>query len=265
MLKNKIKSLLKSKSNIIYIIVFVVIFAVFGISINIVNFVDEYYDKVIDNSIEEVLEGAEETDNITVEKVKETYRTIQVSGTLPEYEKNKIRNMKHVENIKQEKNDSITYIIVDDWRNCKYVESYLNKQGIEHDFSYGDDYNIEIYKKIRSLSSLICYLDIAITVIILFICCDNIIKNEQKNTKLLNIIGYNSGDIKKITFMQLITIVGIGLLIGVVISKIGIYMLSNTQGIVIKEDIIKNLIITLLVILIPILQKTIKAGKLLQK
>ena len=170
MLKNEIKSVLRNKSNKLYIIVFIFLFLILNLSLNLNMIIDKYYDDKMQKELEEAIEISKtQEDNKQELNISDDYseelkeiikeyneyakkrkkvdseerdRMIRTSNgkELTEEQQEKLRNMKHVESLERnvEKLFSINglsdftvyYILVDNWKNCDEVQKYLDSIGI---------------------------------------------------------------------------------------------------------------------------------------
>lgn len=86
---------------------------------------------------------------------------------------------------------------------------------------------INNYSTTSKYTNIISYFSLIISFIILLICCNNILKNEETNNKLLTVLGYTHRKIKKIAFIQLITIMLIGFVFGILIANIIMFFYTN--------------------------------------
>ena len=281
MLKNEIKSLFRNKNNVVYIIVFIFLFFILNLSLNLNIIIDNYYDDKMQKELEEAIETSKNQDTAFSEDMSElmkeylTYakkinieeidRMVKTSNgkELTEEQQEKLRKMKHVESIERNVEKIYTieglsdltvyYILVDSWKNCDDVQKYLDSIGISSYVNWGTSAEIvENYEKINNLANVIKYTVCGISLLILFVCCKNIIKNEKENSKLLNVLGYEKRKIKNILFTQLLIIVFMGACIGYFISQIltfaGSYYLLKTP---INVFHIYNFIILVMMILLP--------------
>lgn len=234
MIKNELKSIFRDRKNLIYIIVFTIMSAMLSISLNMKNIINNHYDNKINEYIEIANQSLKEEDIDEYWKRKINYqeliRTVQPMSKISDEQKNELKKMKHVQEIRCEEIKTITktvkvnYIIVDDWKNRESVQKYLNSQGINSwvDSMAIEDKFFENYKIITNFSDFIKYIIIIISIVVLIVCCKNIIKNEKKNYELLKILGYKKNNIRFITFTQLAALVLIGSICGYII-----YMLMS--------------------------------------
>ena len=282
MLKNEIKSLFRNKSNKIYIIVFIFLFLILNLSLNLNIIIDKYYDDKMQKELEKAIESSKNQDTAFSEDMSEimkeylTYakkinieeidRMVRTSNgkELTEKKKKKIQNMKHVESIERNVEKIYTieglsdwtvyYILVDSWKNCDDVQDYLDSIGISSYVNWGTSaVVVENYERITGLANIIKYTVCSISILVLFVCCHNIIKNEKENAKLLNVFGYKERKIKNILFIQLLTILFLGACLGYLVSQVltfaGSYYLLKTS---INVFNIYNIIILVMMILLPI-------------
>lgn len=282
MLKNEIKSLFRNKNNVVYIIVFIFLFFILNLSLNLNIIIDNYYDDKMQKELEEAIETSKNQDTAFSEDMSElmkeylTYakkinieeidRMVRTSNgkELTEEQQQKIQNMKHVESIERNvekiytieglRDWTVYYILVDSWKNCDDVQDYLDSIGISSYVNWGTSAEIvENYEKITSLANIIKYTICGISLVVLFVCCNNIIKNEKENSKLLNVLGYEKRKIKNILFMQLLTILFLGACLGYLVSQVlifaGSYYLLKTS---INVFSIYNFMIIVIMILLPV-------------
>lgn len=260
MIKNELKSVLRNKNNLIYIITFSILFVVLNISLNVGTIIDNFFDKKIDEHVRTVYQEYSKINGEEIE-LEKIIRTIQTTNgkELEEEQKQKLKKMEHVQAIERQVIEmnttsiTINYIIVDDWKNCEYIQKYLDNQGID---TYVDTIGIdkellENYKILRSFSEIIKYVIIIISIAILTVCCKNIVKNEEENLKLLNVFGYKRNKIKNIIISQLLVLLFIGLACGCIIYSLFFGVLSNNYEVmVLNIKIITNIIIALIPVLI---------------
>ena len=105
MMKNQIKSVLRNKSNIIYIFTFVILFAILNVALTIRPLVDQYFDNIVEeysNTLQTQLNKISSYENI---KIDELAKTIQISKELTDEQKTEIENIKHVERLEIQKID----------------------------------------------------------------------------------------------------------------------------------------------------------------
>ena len=91
-----------------------------------------------------------------------------------------------------------------------------------------------------------------IAVLIFIVVCNNVIKNEIKDIKNLVIFGYTKRKIKSIIFIKLFSITFIGFFLGIIISQLFLYLIADILKIKIYRNIIREIIINLIIIIIPI-------------
>lgn len=123
MLSIQIKSILRNKVNIEYVIAIIVIFVFLNIGINLTKMVDYFYDtKVKEFMDEESLYYA---------------RSLSISDSqvvLTEEQQEEIKRMKYVEDFRIDTIEipnqklSCYVIVVDDWKHCDYIKKYLIKR-----------------------------------------------------------------------------------------------------------------------------------------
>lgn len=117
---------------------------------------------------------------------------------LTEEQQQKIQNMKHVESIERNVEKIYTikglsdwtvyYILVDSWKNCDDVQDYLDSIGISSYVNWGTSaVVVENYERITGLANIIKYTVCSISILVLFVCCHNIIKNEKENIRMRKI------------------------------------------------------------------------------
>lgn len=265
MLVNEIKNVLRNKNNLIYIITFIIVFIILNISLNIKNIIDQYYDSKINGYIESIYkeyEQSNEEEKIDI-NFEELFRTVQTSNgqELTNEQRQKIKNMKHVKEIKSETINInantiiINYIVLDDWKNCAEVQKYLDIQGIgNYVDTMGIDENLlNNYNILKNFSNILKFIIIIIVVIALIMCCRNIMKNEVKNFELLKTFGYTNRKIKSIVFAQVLVLVIIGTVLGYIIYElISFIIINNVLKMSLDANVIDNIIINLIIILISI-------------
>lgn len=103
MMKNELKSVLRNKSNLIYIIIFSILFVVLNIFLNVGRIIDDFFDMKINEYIKT---ASQEDSEMNSEKIdlKKIIRTIQTTDgkELDEEQKQKLKKMKHVQMIESE-------------------------------------------------------------------------------------------------------------------------------------------------------------------
>ena len=233
------KSMLKSKSNIAYLILFIFLFIVLNISLNIIPIINSYYDtKIVD---------------------AEAGRTIYIPNTeiiLTQDQQNQIKNIKHVENITTEILDFETYtipiydIIIDDWKNVEYVQNIFSKYGIKTERQLVDNPFFTSYNNVKMASTIIKYTMILIVIFLFIFISINILNSEKENIKLLYFTGYNSNKIKFMIFCIFIIIYLISFLLGFILYNLFQYIILKYFVISIKLNLIKNISINLSYIVI---------------
>lgn len=215
MIKTQIKSTLRNKFNKIYIVIFFVLFVILNIALNIGNMIDAYYDVKVHNFLQEKVDKYNES----YKENEEWLRTLQITNYMEEQELQegieKIKQIKHVEDYRIKFGAcpelDITYydkwVIVDDWKNCSYVEKQLDKMGYiifsQNDFT-------DEYTTTRTYVNIICSIIVIIVVSMILVCYKNILNNEKDNMKLLSIMGYTKSKIRniKIVSLTVLTIIG---------------------------------------------------------
>ena len=197
--------------------------------------------------------------------IKVSDRMIRTSNgkELTEEQQQKIQNMKHVESLERHveklfsieglRDNTVYYILVDNWKNCAKVQKYLDSLGITSYVDLGTSTEIvENYQKVNNLANLIKYTVCGISLLIVYACCKNIIKNEKENTKLLHVLGYKNRKIKNILLIQLWMIAFVGAFIGYCISQIltftGSYYLFKIP---INVFYLNNFMIMVILIFLP--------------
>lgn len=187
MIVNQIKSILRNKANVIYIVIMVVLFVALNISINIQTIIDVFFDVQMNNYTEKM--KVEQIKEVKIEQV--TYISSS-NFRLTEEKEREIKNIKHVEKIVN--HNEICYIIVDDWKDIEYVQNVLDKKGIQISrVLVGIDMEnlYKSYSQVCMMLRAVMYIIILATILMLYFCYKNILRNEQENIKLLTIIGYN--------------------------------------------------------------------------
>lgn len=252
MIVKQIKALLKNKSNFIYLILITVIFIILNIIPNLSSIIDNYYDSLLYNSLKEYAEiyGSFPT---------ETAKTLLVSdnstpiSTLEELLKDvKYFNRIYVEPVDFGSNYIVdfVYIEVDDWKHCTYVKNYLDNNGIATSYNESEKFYTD-YASASTYANIIKYFVIILSFVILTVSCANIIKNENKNLKLLSVIGYSKKNIRKITSIQILSILFAGCFIGIIISEVLIKILMNILDMPIHKDLILTISLDILMVLLP--------------
>lgn len=250
MLSIQIKSILRNKVNIEYVIAIIVIFVFLNIGINLTKMVDYFYDtKVKEFMDEESLYDAR------------SLFTSDPQVVLTEEQQEEIKMMKYVEDFRIDTIEipnqklSCYVIVVDDWKHCDYIKKIFDKKGIELESSGGSvqyDAMLESYKNVINISKVVKYLDILIVLCITILIYNNIISNQQENLKLLKILGYNSYKIKKIIYVDLLAITLIGWIIGIII------LFFLTKLIKMEINIISSIMINVLIYSFSLIVSTIK-------
>lgn len=257
MIVNQIKSILRNKANIIYIVIMVVLFVALNISINIQTIIDVFFDVQMNNYTEKM--KVEQIKEVKIEQV--TYISSS-NFRLTEEKEREIKNIKHVEKIVN--HNEICYIIVDDWKDIEYVQNVLDKKGIQLSrVLVGIDMEnlYKSYSQVCMMLRAVMYIIILATILMLYFCYKNILKNEQENIKLLSIIGYNKKTRKRILYLDLLALVLIALVFALLIEGIiyiNIMININKQ---VSLSIIENIVSNLLIIGLPLIaciQKQLK-------
>ena len=96
---NEIKSTLKNKSNLIYIIIVIILFIILNISLNLKTFIDSYYNYQVENYINEAIEMY----SINYDELVNSFKTLQLSdstNTSVEDLKEILNGKKQVKNIR---------------------------------------------------------------------------------------------------------------------------------------------------------------------
>lgn len=257
-MKNQIKSVLRNKSNIIYIFTFVILFAILNVALTIRPLVDQYFDNIVEeysNTLQTQLNKISSYENI---KIDELAKTIQISKELTDEQKTEIENIKHVERLEIQKIDlegeevHIQYLYLDDWKNFEYVNNRLDALGISGSPAVLDEQILESYSTIRNIANTIQYLLIIVSLLVIIVCCRNIVKNEQKNIKLLQIFGYKKSKIKQILFVEQITMLIIGLIFGIVLYELLYFLLVHEMlNISVENNAVMMVAINAIIILLP--------------
>ena len=121
MINLQIKSILKNKINLLYIILFIIVFIIINLAINLPEIIYKYYDSKIP------------------EEYKEQARTLYIADGNIELTNEDMENLKKIEHIQdvkiktlgmQDYELKLTNIVVDDWKNCSKIQNILDKQGI---------------------------------------------------------------------------------------------------------------------------------------
>ncbi len=257
MIVNQIKSILRNKANVIYIVIMVVLFVALNISINIQTIIDVFFDVQMNNYTEKM--KVEQIKEVKIEQV--TYISSS-NFRLTEEKEREIKNIKHVEKIVN--HNEICYIIVDDWKDIEYVQNVLDKKGIQISrVLVGIDMEnlYKSYSQVCMMLRAVMYIIILATILMLYFCYKNILRNEQENIKLLTIIGYNKKTRKRILYLDLLALVLIALVFALLIEGIiyiNIMININKQ---VSLSIIENIVSNLLIIGLPLIaciQKQLK-------
>ena len=245
---NEIKSTLKNKSNLIYIIIVIILFIILNISLNLKTFIDSYYNYQVENYINEAIEMY----SINYDELVNSFKTLQLSdstNTSVEDLKEILNGKKQVKNIRTKEvnygtsSANYIYIELNDWKDCIDIKQYLDNRGIDTYYQAEETF-YENYKNVRSYSNIIKYFSIIIAVLIFIVVCNNVIKNEIKDIKNLVIFGYTKRKIKSIIFIKLFSIT--------FISQLFLYLIADILKIKIYRNIIREIIINLIIIIIPI-------------
>ena len=246
---NEIKSTLKNKSNLIYIIIVIILFIILNISLNLKTFIDSYYNYQVENYINEAIEMY----SINYDELVNSFKTLQLSEDLKEIlnGKKKVKNIRTKEVNYGTSSANYIYIELNDWKDCIDIKQYLDNRGIDTYYQAEETF-YENYKNVRSYSNIIKYFSIIIAVLIFIVVCNNVIKNEIKDIKNLVIFGYTKRKIKSIIFIKLFSITFIGFFLGIIISQLFLYLIADILKIKIYRNIIREIIINLIIIIIPI-------------
>lgn len=235
MIKTQIKSILRNRVNKLYIIVFFILFTILNFSLNLGNIIDRYYDEKVKDFLQENAEIAEKYEyGKTYEECEEWFRTVQITSNNGELSKDEINKIKVIKNVEDFKIRVCEYsqldiiiqtkcVIVDDWRNCTYVEKQLDKMGYT---VYTDNQFIEEYMTVRTYSDLVSELILIVVITIFIICYKNILNNEKENIELLSIMGYTKNQIRIIKANSLIVLTLIGYIAGSIIYGIVLFILK---------------------------------------
>ncbi len=256
MIVNQIKSILRNKANVIYIVIMVVLFVALNISINIQTIIDVFFDVQMNNYTEKM--KVEQIKEVKIEQV--TYISSS-NFRLTEEKEREIKNIKHVEKIVN--HNEICYIIVDDWKDIEYVQNVLDKKGIQLSrVLVGIDMEnlYKSYSQVCMMLRAVMYIIILATILMLYFCYKNILKNEQENIKLLSIIGYNKKTRKRILYVDLLALVLIAFVVALLVEGI-IYIIMINIYKQVSLNIIENIVSNLLVIGLPLIaciQKQLK-------
>ena len=258
----EIISTLKNKSNLIYIIIIIILFIILNISLNLNTFIDSYYDSQVENYINETAKNYE----INKDELKNNFERILLSDSSSisvEQLKNILKDKKQLKNIRVEKKTymdlsvDFVYIELNDWKDCIDIKQYLDSKGIGT-YYQAEEYFYKNYGTIYNFSNVIKYFIVILTVLILIVICNNIIKNELENIKQLFIFGYNKKQIKVVTFLKLFSVLFIGFCIGIFISQVFLYIATNVLQIHTNIRIISNIILNLIIMMLSIFIITIK-------
>lgn len=257
MLKSQIKSLLRNKSNIIYIILIVIIFILLNISINLRIIIDSYYDTLLENTIYETIYVYKS--NLSYDEIQDSYKRILISNgisTSEEEIRRVLSDARHIESVTTEKtyfgdvSYDFIYVKADDWKNCSYIKEYLDNKGVAASYC-GDSNFYKKYDVAIKYSNISEIFVIFMSFIILIIISKNILRNEKKNLELLNIIGYNKFQVKQIIFFELLTLIFIAGIVAIFIVQMVLFILSKYLNIEFYKSIIFNLFINIVMILLP--------------
>lgn len=250
MINLQIKSILKNKINLLYIILFIIVFIIINLAINLPEIIYKYYDSKIP------------------EEYKELARTLYIADgniELTNEDMEDLKKIEHIQDVKiktlcmQDYELELTNIVVDDWKNCSKIQNILDKQGILTGREYEDDW-IKGYEKINIFMNLVVYMSIIIGTFTILISYINILKNEKENHKLLYILGYSKSKIRYIVCTQILAITIIGFFIGIIIFDIIFqYVIPNILNIELEQDMYKSIIINILVTIIPLFIATGKS------
>ena len=146
----------------------------------------------------------------------------------------------------------IQYLYLDDWKNFEYVNNRLDALGISGSPAVLDEQILESYSTIRNIANTIQYLLIIVSLLVIIVCCRNIVKNEQKNIKLLQIFGYKKSKIKQILFVEQITMLIIGLIFGIVLYELLYFLLVHEMlNISVENNAVMMVAINAIIILLP--------------
>ena len=133
---NEIKSTLKNKSNLIYIIIVIILFIILNISLNLKTFIDSYYNYQVENYINEAIEMY----SINYDELVNSFKTLQLSdstNTSVEDLKEILNGKKQVKNIRTKEvnygtsSANYIYIELNDWKDCIDIKQYLDNRGID--------------------------------------------------------------------------------------------------------------------------------------
>lgn len=174
------------------------------------------------------------------DKSMRTMYVSNVSNILTEQNQKDIKKIKHVQEItsyedkamhlnyetqKYEMTSFIQYeITVDDWKNSEYVRKRLDNIGVSVNIQ--SDILLE-YNKISGYANIIEKVSIIMAVVLFIACCKNILKNEEENIKLLEILGYNKKKINLVKWSLVLALTMIGFIIGYIVSEVILLIVTN--------------------------------------
>ena len=241
-----IKSILRNKSNRIYIFVFCILFFILNFMVNVNSIVDNFYDTKI---------------NIA-EEFELTSRTLYIEDNidLSEQDINNILHMEHVEDFFVEKKEygelefSIKTIIVNNWKNCQDIINKFDENGVKVRRQYGGitfDNLVEQYHYVKNILKVIIWVAYIICICMFTISYKNIINNEKVNLKMLNVFGYTNMQLNILRIMSLLVLTSIGFILGYGI-KVFILSLLNLSLKIGIWDIIRINFYSVLVVTISL-------------
>ena len=233
MIKYNIKSLLRNKSNLIYVIIIALCFILLNFALNTEKYINLYYDVIMNKYMEE---------SNSDKDIEYNTRTVSISNSIDtsiSKVQEILKNNKYVKRITSipltfylENQENISYDFIQiesiDWKYCKDIIKILDTEGLEATYNLGDNTIYKSYETTLHYSKIIKVFIYFMFAIIINTSCVNIIKNEHNNLKLLKIIGYNQKNIKKIIRIQLTTFIFISMLLGTIITIILICIFSKT-------------------------------------
>ena len=250
MLLLHLKSMLRNKANLIYIIVIVIMFVFLNISLVSSNLIDRYYENRL----------IEERGEAILENLKELY--ISNIITLSDEQQEQIKSIEHVEDIQIYKielpNQTIIsyHIFVDNWKHdtdiIKLFDSYGISVGTVHSGVEIQEL-LDSYDQVKIIAQIIKYIVIVIVALISFLVYNNILNNQKDNFHLSYILGYKLNKIKKIQFINLLTITIICCLLGIIFLTM-LYITAktilNSLQIDLLEIIIGNILMYVIILTI---------------
>lgn len=260
MLLLHLKSMLRNKSNLIYIILIVITFIFLNIALVSSNLIDCYYE----NSLIE-LRG---------ESILEDLKELYISNiiTLSEEQQEQIKSIKYVEDIQpyiiELPNQTIlTYhIFVDNWKHDTDIIKLFDNYGISVGLVHSDieiENLLDSYDQVKSITQIIKYIVILIVALITLLVYNNILNNQKDNFHLLYILGYKLKKIRKIQFINLLTITIISCLLGIIFLTM-LYITAKTILHSFQINLLEIIIVNILIYAIILTIVTITNKKILR-